>query len=230
MPSSQSFPPPLQLAPSAESILVESLDPLAPYPCLPVTHPDSHHSTLFPWVWCLQGSHVAEITHCLFVSLSVLLSWMQDSFPVLGFMIFFCVDMNIFFWFVHILKNICLFPHFSPRIRINTIISNNNIRHFNTVFLNSLRISCNVFWLYTTACIPPTPSRFLPTFFLHSSPGSFKKIKQNYGIQSVLPWVWAQPTMGASLKTIDSPSRCRHCSYLLSLWPELGKLLPRHSC
>lgn len=128
MPSSQSFPPPLQLAPSAESILVESLDPLAPYPCLPVTHPESHRSTLFPWVWRLQGSRVAEITHCLFTSLSVLLSWMQDSFPVQGSWHSF-VWIWTFSWFVHILENICLFPHFPPRIRINTIISSSNIRH-----------------------------------------------------------------------------------------------------
>lgn len=58
-----------------------------------------------------------------------------------------------------------------------------------------------------TPCIPPTPSRFLPTFFLHSSPGSFKKIKQNYGTQSVPPWMWVQPTMAASLKTTDSFSQ-----------------------
>lgn len=46
MPSSQSFlPPPLQSAPSADS--GGEFGPLAPHPCLSVTHSDSHHSTCF---------------------------------------------------------------------------------------------------------------------------------------------------------------------------------------
>lgn len=73
---------------------------------------------------------------------------------------------------------------------------------FKEYFINSLKISCNIFWSYSTTPNPPryTPPPYLPNFMTTPTMSSLCLLKysQVWGPS----WIMVQPTISRTLKEI----------------------------